>query len=96
MIRVKVRPGKVLVNGHAGAAEQGKDIICSAVTIITMNLIQSILSLTEDKIEYEIETGSIQLKYEKNLSEVTKTLIDSFFIGICMIANSYPENVRIE
>lgn len=96
MIRVKVRPGKVLVNGHAMAAEHGKDIVCSAVTMLTMNLIQSILSLTEDKIEYEIETGCIQLRYEKNLSEVSKTLIDSFFIGICMMSESYPENVRIE
>ena len=39
-----------LCEGHAGYAEEGYDIICSAVSALTVNTINSIETLTEDEI----------------------------------------------
>jgi len=82
------------VNGHARGAPYGKDIICAGVSTLAQNLIGSIKDLTEDEIQYEISPGWVDIKF-KDLSERSKTLMDSFFIGIRMIANECPANVQI-
>ena len=94
MIAVSVRKDKITVSGHAGYAEAGKDIVCAGVTALTMSLVKSLNDLTEDKIEYEISRGRADIYY-RDLSEAGKLLVDSFFIGICLIAEEYPDNVRI-
>ena len=68
--------------------------MCAGVTALVQTLIRSIEDLTEDKIEYEISPGWVDIKYG-NLSEKSRSLVDSFFIGICMIADEFPEYVRI-
>lgn len=95
MIVVNIREDAITVSGHANFAEFGKDIVCAGVTALIQTLIKSITDLTEDKIEYEMSPGMADIKYG-NLSEAGKLLVDSFFIGICQIANEFPEHVRIE
>lgn len=94
MIVVNVREDRITVFGHAGYAEAGKDIVCAGVTTLTQTLIKSMNDLTEDKIEYEMSSGRADMKY-RNLSEAGKFLVDSFFIGICLIVDEFPEYVRI-
>lgn len=95
MIVVRVREDGVTVSGHAGYAETGKDIVCAGVTALTQTLIKSIADLTEDKIKYEVSLGRADIYYG-DLSEAGKLLIDSFFIGICHIADEFPDYIRIE
>lgn len=95
MIAVCVREERITVSGHAGFAEAGKDIVCAGVTALIQTLIKSIGDLTEDKIEYEISPGRADIHY-RNLSKEGKLLVDSFFIGICLIVNEFPDHVRIE
>lgn len=94
LIEASVRRGGITVKGHANYAVSGSDIVCAGVTVLAQTLIKSIKDLTDDKIEYEISSGRVDIKYG-NLSEKSKTLVDSFFIGICMIAEEFPEYVRI-
>ena len=95
MITVSVRKDGIKISGHAGFAEAGKDIVCAGVTAMTQTLIKSVSDLTEDKIEYEISPGRADIHYW-DPSEEGKLLVDSFFIGICMIADEFPDYVRIE
>ena len=96
MIAVKVSGEEISIDGHAEYAEPGKDIICSAVTALSFNLIYSMEALTEDAIECDAEDpGHINIKF-KDLSERGKLLVDSFFIGLCSIAEEFPEYIRIE
>lgn len=94
MIAVSVRLDGITINGHAGYAEAGKDIVCAAITALTENLIDSIESLTEDAIQYEISPGRVDIHY-KDLSEDGKLLVDSFFLGISGISQDFPEYVKI-
>lgn len=94
MIAVSVRKDGITVSGHAGYTAAGKDIVCAGVTALTMSLVKSLNDLTEDKIEYEISPGRVDIHYG-NLSEAGRLLVDSFFIGICLIAEEYPDNVRV-
>lgn len=94
MIAVSVRKDGIKVRGHANYAEAGKDIVCAGVTALTISLVKSINDLTEDKIEYEISPGRVDI-HCGNLSEAGMLLVDSFFIGICLIAEKYPDHVRV-
>lgn len=94
MIEVRIRPERIEIFGHAGYAEPGKDIVCAGVTALTQTLIQSIKDLTDDKIEYNISPGKVDINHG-NLSEKSKTLVDSFFVGICQVADEFPEYVRV-
>ncbi len=94
MIEVKVRDHEITATGHANYAEYGKDIVCASVSMLLQNLIKSIHDLTDDKIEYYLKAGQAFIRY-RDLSEKSKTLIDSFFIGICSIADAYPDYIRI-
>lgn len=94
MIEVRIRPERIEISGHAGYAEPGKDIVCAGATALTQTLIQSIENLTDDKIEYRISPGKAEIEYG-NLSEKSKTLVDSFFVGICLIAEEFPEYVKV-
>ena len=94
MIEVKQNSGSITVKGHAHYAAPGNDIVCAAVSMLAQNLVASILGLTEDKIQYDMQPGTVEIKYG-NLSEAAQLLVDSFFVGIELIAGAYPEYVRI-
>lgn len=95
MIAANVREDGITIDGHANYAEIGKDIVCAGVTALTQSLIRSMQDLTKDKIEFEISPGRVDIKY-RNLSEAGKLLVDSFFIGVCLIADEFPDNVRVK
>ena len=69
-------------------AETGNDIICAAVSALTQGLIHSLEALTEDEITHRLTDGHIDIKYE-NLSERGELLVDSFFIAVSDIQNTY-------
>lgn len=88
MIVVNVSTTGITVDGHAGYAEAGRDIICAAVSALIQGLIHSLESLTDDEISYHIEKGHVDINY-KDLSESGCLLVDSFFIAISDIQNNY-------
>ena len=94
MIAVSVRMDGIQISGHANYSYDGYDIVCAGVTALTQTLIKSIEDLAEDEIEYEIHPGQADIYFE-NLSEKSRTLVDSFFIGICMIADEFSDHVQI-
>lgn len=83
-----------MISGHAGYAPAGYDIVWAGVTALTQGLVRSMEGLADDRIETDIESGMTSIQYG-DLSEKGKLLIDSFFIGICMIAEEFPDYVRI-
>lgn len=94
MIAVSVRKDGIAISGHAGYAEPGKDIVCAGVTALVQGLLRSIESLTSDQIQYDITPGRADI-YFKDLSEAGKLLVDSFFLGICLIADDFPEHIKL-
>lgn len=94
MIEIQRNESGITITGHANYAEAGKDIVCAGVSTLVQNLIQSIEELTADKIQYDMQPGTVHIKYG-NLSEQAQLLADSFFVGVRLIADEYPDNVKI-
>lgn len=94
MIVVTAYDGGVKIRGHAYYAPKGYDIICAAVSALTITLIQSLKRLTDTKIKYDISPGKADIEFG-NLSEPAKALVDSFLIGIQEVISEYPDKVKI-
>ena len=85
------------IEGHAGYADSGYDIICSAVSVLTINTVNSIDRLTDDYFEFEQdEDEGLMMLRMKEFSEASEILLRSMRIGIEGIAEEYGnEYVRI-
>ena len=97
MIQITRYDGGITIQGHAGYAPIGQDIVCAAVSALVQTFIASIDELTTDKIEVVTsEQGQIQNIEYSSLSEHGQVLEGCFFIGLQMIADSYPSNVHVQ
>ena len=94
MITVNITDHGLTIDGHAGYAEIGNDIVCAAVSALVQGLIHSLCALTDDEISYNAVSGHVDMTY-KNLSERGKLLIDSFFIAVSDIQLTYGDYVKI-
>ena len=87
---------RIQIIGHAGAGPPGEDIVCAAISALLQTFVASVDELTNDHLKRDLRSGMavIEYKYE-DLSEQTKLLIESFFIGVSGVAGASPENVTV-
>lgn len=89
MITVLVAEDRIHVSGHANTAQKGKDIVCSAVSALTFTLIRGLVEIAGINLYESVEMGNICIKWQK-LNDTGKVLIDTWFLGMCSIAEQYP------
>lgn len=95
MIVITHQNGCITINGHAGYAPIGQDIVCAAVSALVQTFLASVEQLTPDKIKAVTnKQGQIQTIQYKHLTDRAQVLLDAFFVGIRMIADSYPSNIK--
>lgn len=94
MIKVKVRKGRITVTGHAGYGAPGSDIVCAGVSVLFQTMLRAVEDVAADHVAYKIAPGEAEMTYGC-LSETGMAMVDSFFTGIVMIAEEYPDNVQI-
>ncbi len=84
---------RVRLEGHAEYAEYGSDIICSAVSILVINTVNSIEQFTEDGIvvEQDEKTDRFEFYITSEISHETELLMKSLFLGLQGIREEYGE-----
>lgn len=88
-----------ICEGHAGYAEEGYDIICSAVSVLTINTINSLEQFTEDdfQVEQAEDGGYLKLVLDGEVSEQSELLMKSLVLGLQTIEENYgKEFLNIE
>lgn len=88
MIQVRISSKEIQMQGHAGRSVNGQDIVCSAISALTCNLINSLEDLTNNRIRAETAPGKTIIEWER-LDEKGKLLIDSWFLGLIAINQEY-------
>lgn len=94
MIRVDVTPVSISVSGHAGY-NPGNDIVCSAVSALVQTFEASVREFTTDEIISSLEDGDAVISWPRAPTRELSLLIDSLYLGLCMMAESYPENITV-
>ena len=84
----------ITMDGHAGYAPRGQDIVCAGISTLVQTLIQSFEDLCTDEISYHLQPGRVEIKHG-DLSAKAQVLVNSFFIGVYMIAERYPNHVKV-
>lgn len=90
------------VQGHAGAAPKGADLVCSAVSILIYTAAQCALELyTDEKLQQwpllELESGSSQVAADarQGKTETVQRVFDTVMTGFYLLANQYPQFVTV-
>lgn len=92
----------VEVSGHSGYADAGEDIVCAGISVLTLNLINSLEELSEDafSVREDEETGYIKIwmSYEEDEEPDYEShiLFDSYLIGIKNLLEDYKEFISLE
>ena len=75
--------------GHSGFAEAGSDIVCSAISMLTINTANSILELTDTDIEPRDNDGYICWDFKNGIDDKAELLMDSMVLGLKTIRDTY-------
>ena len=72
------------VSGHAGYAESGSDIYCSAVSTLVINTINSIEKFTDSelKVKSDEKNGVIEAEFTSRVCEKAEILMKSLVLGL--------------
>ena len=82
------------VKGHAESDEYGKDLVCAAVSAISLGLCNAMDILTEEK-EISARDNHVKIKVSKPDFE-TNTILNTGLIQLRTIREKYPENIEIK
>jgi uncharacterized protein YsxB (DUF464 family) len=85
--------------GHAGSGDKGKDIVCAAVSVLTINTVNSLDILAKEAMEVkrDEESGLISVVFKGRPSEQSRLLMDSFVLGISEVFKSYGKrHIKLE
>ncbi len=75
------------VSGHAGYAESGQDIVCSAVSALTINTVNALEKLTDTVFEAEAdpENGTITVNFTEDPDHDGRLLVNALILGLTTI-----------
>ena len=85
--------------GHAGYADYGSDIICSAISMLVINTINSIESLTDCQMQVsdDEKSGSIRVKFPNGTDTSAALLMNAMLLGIQSAEEQYGRSfVKLE
>ncbi len=88
-----------VVKGHAGFAEEGSDIVCSAVSAIAFTAIGAIEELIGLKGFFKQKSGFMSCKLDMELSPEKRhdanVIMAAAEIGFKQIEYAYPDYVKV-
>jgi len=84
--------------GHAGYAAHGEDIVCSAVSVLVINCVNSIMKFCDDAISVDAseDGGMIEFDLPEVASKEATLLMDSLMLGLDGVAQEYSRFIQID
>lgn len=81
----------IAIEGHAGYAEEGEDIICAAVSALAINFYNSVETFTEDPFEGAAGQEDVQFdfRFTSDISPESQLLMNSLVLGLQNIEKDY-------
>ena len=85
------------ISGHTGYAEEGSDIVCSAVSSVSQMALLGIKDVLKLNIFFEISDGFLKLSLGKNVeNESAQVLLKSMEKSVREIQKEYGNYVKLE
>ena len=89
MIKVNLKEkDKIVITGHAGYDDYGKDIVCASVSSIVITTINAIIDIDDTAIEYEDLDNKLVIKILKE-NDIVNKLINNMISLLGQLENEY-------
>ena len=84
--------------GHAGYADAGEDVVCAAISVLTINTINAIETLTSQRfdIAQDERDGKISFRRTGKLNDDAELLLDAMILGLQSMADNEEYNQYID
>ncbi len=87
-----------LILGHADSGPYGQDLVCAAVSAVTIGTINNLEKLTKIQphiVLDEVNGGHLGCQVNDEVSHDTGLLLENLFEILKDIAASYPDNIQV-
>lgn len=83
-------------SGHSGYEDKGRDIVCAAVSVLTINTINAIEAFTKDRPQVKSDEDMTKADFPDPPGKEAELLLKTYELGIRSIEQSYGDNVQVE
>lgn len=94
MIKVSINSNKIVITGHAGFDDYGKDIVCASVSSIVITSVNLALRINSDSIKYESLKDKLLIEVLSD-NDIIKKIIDNMISLLDELCTQYPKNIKI-
>ncbi|PRR77291.1 hypothetical protein CLLI_24620 [Clostridium liquoris] len=87
------------IDGHADSVDEGYDLVCSAVSAISLTIANGITEVVKAKAYVEVKDGFLSLSLENESFEVIhkcRVLMETMLLGLKNVENSYGEYIKVK
>ena len=88
------------IKGHAESGEHGHDLVCAACSQSAYTFAAAVLGMEElgqkPKIRLALGDSKVSFKPYKENRDLVLFALDNIALGFKILANSYPENAKLE
>lgn len=100
MIRISLhRSGEKITGfeckGHAGYAQEGSDIVCAAVSVLTTTCINALESVAGVEPAVEVAEGYMKAQLPASSSHDAQIILQCMRQGLSDLAEQYPRYLRL-
>jgi len=84
--------------GHSGYADEGSDIVCSAISVLTQSAVMGLIDVAAIPAEYSVEDGSLSCDLPKLNAEERKKadmILETMLLGLRSIQEDYHGYLKI-
>ena len=89
----------VNLSGHAESVEEGYDMVCSAVSAVSLTIANGITEVLHIKPAISLEDGFLSMDFNRlSLQEIDncQILLETMLIGIKSIETNYSDYISVE
>lgn len=84
----------LLVNGHAGFAREGNDIVCAGASALVHGLAGTLRMLDAPALRVSLEKGRAQISCQSE-SVLLRAAFYQALIGLVLLEQEYPKHIRV-
>ncbi|HJC49342.1 MAG TPA: ribosomal-processing cysteine protease Prp [Candidatus Anaerostipes avistercoris] len=83
--------------GHAGYGQEGEDIVCSAISALIINFVNSLEEFTDDdyRVDTDQDNAEINVEFTGKLSEEGNLLLKSLILGLTSIEEEQDQYLDV-
>ena len=84
------------LSGHSGFAEEGTDIVCSAISSAVYMAANTIIEIMKLSPETVVRDGYLKVQMNLDDARKSKVITDGLYLHLSELQSQYPNNLKLE